>query len=137
MKKKYQYFDHTADLGIEIYGDNLKTLFENAGHAIFETQIIGDIKATREQMIELETETLDDLLIDWCRELLYLFSVHQFIPCDYSIDINDYQLCARVKGEKYDQTRHKIRMEIKNITYHNFKIDFNENEYKATIVFDV
>ncbi len=137
MKKKYQYFDHTADLGIEIFGANLIELFENTGCAIFETQIIGEIKTNQHKTIELKSETLDDLLIDWCRELLYLFSVHHFIPGEYSIDIRENALSARLNGETFDQDRHRIRIEIKNVTYHNFKIDIHENKYKATIVFDV
>lgn len=139
MKKKYQYFDHTADLGIEIFGASLVELFENAGRAIFETQIKGPVVAQHEKSIELESETIDELLIDWCRELLYLFSVHHFIPCDYEIMVTKNKLSARIKGGSFDQARHKVRIEIKNVTYHNFRIDFNENnkEYKATIVFDV
>lgn len=137
MKKKYQYFDHTADLGIEIFGDSVITLFANTAYAIFETQIIGDIKSKQNKLVELKAETLDDLLIDWCRELLYLFSVHHFIPGEYSIAIKNHQLTARIKGELFDKNRHKIRIEIKNVTYHNFKIDVHGNKYKATIVFDV
>jgi len=137
LNKKYQYFDHTADLGIEIYGDDIQDLFINTGLAIFETQIIGDVRSIDEREIELKAVSLEDLLIDWCRELLYLFSVKHFIPCDYAVNIKDLQLSARIKGETFDRTRHRIHSEIKNVTYHNFKIDMNKSRYKATIIFDV
>ncbi|MBN2569706.1 MAG: archease, partial [Deltaproteobacteria bacterium] len=36
MKEKYTVFDHTADLGVEIYGSDEKELFSNAAHALFD-----------------------------------------------------------------------------------------------------
>ncbi len=137
MTERYRYFDHTADLGIEIFGNGVEALFENTGHAIFETQIEGRIKPKAEKRIELEAGTLDDLLIDWCRELLYLFSVHHFIPRDYSIKLENYRLFARIRGDSFAPERHNVRIEIKNVTYHNFRIERQGPQYKATIVFDV
>ena len=36
MVKRYKTFNHTADLGIEVYGDNKRELFTNAGVSLFE-----------------------------------------------------------------------------------------------------
>ena len=35
MKKNYEVWDHTADIGLIVYGEDLKALFENAGEAFF------------------------------------------------------------------------------------------------------
>ena len=32
--KKFEYLDHTADIGIRAYGQDLKDLFENAAEAM-------------------------------------------------------------------------------------------------------
>jgi SHS2 domain-containing protein len=137
MKKPYQYLDHTADLGIEICGQGLEDLFRNVGRAIFETQIIGPILKGKERTIGLTSDTLDDLVIDWCRELLYIFSVKGFIPKEYNLRIKDNSLQARLRGDRFDTKRHRIRIEIKNPTYHDFFLEEKNGRYTTRIIFDV
>jgi SHS2 domain-containing protein len=137
MKKPYRYLDHTADLGIEVWGANIAEMFANVGRAIFETQVSGKLKSNKEKSIVLQCESLEDLFIDWCRELLYNFSVNSFIPSDYQICIEGYSLRAQMRGDLYDPKRHRIRIEIKNPTYHGLKVKKNEEGFRARIIFDV
>ncbi len=137
MKKPYRYLDHTADLGIEISGQGLEDLFRNIGRAIFESQIIGAIRDSIERSIDLTSDSLDDLIIEWCRELLYVFSVEGFIPKKYTLRIKDHSLQAHLRGDEFDTKRHRVRFEIKNPTYHNFSLEEKKGEYKTRIIFDV
>ncbi|MBE0432421.1 archease [candidate division WOR-3 bacterium] len=137
MTKQYRYINHTADLGIEVWGKSIEELFANIARAIFETQIKGDIKTDIEKPITLQAESTEDLFIDWCRELLYYFSVDGFIPRLYEISIKDQSLDAQLRGDRFDPKRHQVKLEIKNPTYHNFSIEKNEENYCAKIIFDV
>lgn len=133
----YSFIDHTADLGFEIIGATMEKLLANAGRALFETQIAGTFIEKKEIAIELTSETAEDLLVDWCRELLYNFSVSAFIPCRYDITIDDLHLKAGVRGDILDRARHRVKIEIKNATYHNLKVEKTSSGYRATIIFDV
>jgi len=135
--KYYQYLDHTADLGIDVWADDLPGLFAHIGEAIFETQIIGKLTARKKKSIALKGESLEDLFVDWCRELLYNFSVDKYIPCKYRIRIADLSLEAHLLGDRYDPERHRVRMEIKNPTYHKLEIEEKEGLIRARIIFDV
>jgi len=137
MKKPYKYINHTADLGIEVYGKTLNELFINIGKAIFETQVSGKIEAKKEITIEIKQESHEDLFIDWCRELLYEFSVHGFIPKKYEISIHNNSLTGHLCGDIFDAKRHKMRLEIKNPTYHDFQLKKIKKYYQAKIIFDV
>lgn len=137
MGKPYRYIEHTADLGIEVVGTTLEDLLINTGTAIFETQITGSIEEKKEITISITAESLEDLLIDWCRELLYNFSVHGFIPREYFVSLNKMRLKARLCGDVFDEKRHKTKLEIKNPTYHNLHIKKTDAGYQATIIFDV
>jgi len=137
MTKPYRYIDHTADLGIEVWGTGLEELFANIGRAIFETQIRGKVRAEKERSIDLQSDSLDELFIDWCRELLYYFSIHGFIPREYRISIKDTSLHGDLRGDSFDPNRHQVKLEIKNPTYHNFSIEKKGNEYSARIILDV
>jgi len=133
----YEYTDHTADLGVEVNGTSLEELFINVGRAIFETQISGEVLLKKKKEIEITSESLEDLFIDWCRELLYNFAVHNFIPKNYEISIENFSLKAKLSGETFNPKRHKVKIEIKNPTYHNLQISKTESNYQATIIFDV
>jgi SHS2 domain-containing protein len=135
--KPYRYLDHTADLGIEVWAKDLGGLFSHIGQAIFETQIIGKIRMEKEKTIVLKGESLEDLFVDWCRELLYNFSVESYIPAQYKIEIENLSLQAHLLGDLYDPNRHRVRMEIKNPTYHNLAIEKKEGIIRARIIFDV
>lgn len=135
--KNYKYIDHTADLGIEVRALTLEALFMNIGIAIFDTQVSGDYLSVKEISISISGESIEELFIDWCRELLYNFSVHDFIPLDYSIKIENLKLTACLKGDSFDAKKHKIKTEIKNVTYHDLKIGKDNDHYTATVIFDV
>jgi SHS2 domain-containing protein len=51
--------------------------------------------------------------------------------------VEDLSLRARLSGDIFDATRHHIRIEIKNPTYHELKIEKNEQGFHARIIFDV
>ena len=133
----YRYLDHTADLGIEITGRTRKQLFINAGRAIFETQVRGPVAAGREIRFALAADSLADLFIEWCRELLYRFAVRGFIPRRYDLELEGLRLRAALKGDIFDPKRHAVKLEIKNPTYHRLKVEKRPDGYRATIVFDV
>ncbi len=137
MQVPYRYLDHTADLGIEVFGSTFEELLINIGKAIFETQIKGDIQEHTSVTFQLEAESQEDLFIDWCRELLYMFSVKQFIPVRYSIELEHLSLQAELHGDIFDPRRHTVRIEIKNPTYHDFQIKKMPDLLSATIIFDV
>lgn len=135
--KDYQYLDHTADLGIEVHGQTLEALFRNIGIAIFETQLSGELKEKEEESIVLSSDSCEELFVDWCRELLYNFSVKGFIPKNYNISITDFSLRAELQGDKLDIKRHTIKTEIKNVTYHDLQIGKLNDHYQARVIFDV
>ena len=137
MVKPYRYLDHTADLGLEVSGKTLAELFANTGRAIFETQISGKVKTDKKKSITLQSESIEDLYLDWCRELLFDFSVESFIPAHYDVSIQDFGLEARLRGDRYDPKRHHVRIEIKNPTYHDLSITKNAGIFRARIIFDV
>ena len=139
---RYKYINHTADLGIKIYGRTRLELFKNAGRAVFETMLILRIRKkagkTMKYQLSLNSESFAELLVDWLREILYYFSVKKVLPRRYRITFQGNQkLKAWIEGVRYKTEDFRIRMEIKNVTYHNLKIRKNARGYTATVIFDV
>ena len=136
---KYRYIDHTSDLGAEIFGKNLEELFANACFAIFDNILdLNLVEEKRKRTIALKSSNLQDLFMDWLRELIFLFSFEYFIVKRVSkFDLKDNTLTAELWGEKFDQSRHQVKIEIKTPTYHMYQIIETKDGYKATVVFDV
>jgi len=136
---RYKYIDHTSDLGVEIYGKDLQELFVNGLFTVFDNILdlnTVEIKETRK--IQLSAQTLDELLIDWFRELLFIFATEYFVAKEVKdIKIQNNKLSAEIAGEIFDTKRHRIKIEIKIPTYHMFKIQKTDNGYTATVIFDV
>lgn len=133
----YRYLDHTADLGLEITAPSLPELFRDTGRAIFETQVAGPVAADQDLALELSADSPEDLLLDWCRELLYNFSARGFVPQIYDLTIAGLTLKARIKGGIFDPKRNRVKLEIKNPTYHKLKVEKLAGAYRATLVLDV
>ncbi len=92
-KAGFNIFEHTADIGINIYGPEINDVFEYAAQGMFSI-IFHDsppkIEPKGEYQIKLQASDLDQLLVEWLNELLYVFSTEHIIFSNYklSIDIN-------------------------------------------------
>jgi SHS2 domain-containing protein len=137
----YKFFDHTADIGVEVTGRTRKELFLNTAKALFDVMI--EIKAGREsakqqKKITVEGADASDLLINFLRELLYLFNGEQFIivGCEI-IKFTNNELQARLAGESFDKKKHLIKTEIKAVTYSGAQVVRIKNGWRARVIFDV
>ena len=137
--KRFEVLDHTADIGLIIYGNDLRALFEHAGEGFF--HLITDLKKVRpriERRVELERECLERLLVDWLGELLYLHEVDHLLFREFNIEtVGEQGLKAVVKGEPFQEGIHSIKTEIKAVTYHQIQIKEREGGWKAQVIFDL
>jgi len=143
---KYEFFDHTADIGVHIYGATLPELFSNAAQAMYE--VMGSFQKAgvpakgeerRAKSVKLEASTLEDLLHDWLTELLYDFATHQVLYDRLDItEATPQRVVATVTGGVVDFARSEPREEIKAVTYHKLRVEQNaKDRWQATIIFDV
>ncbi len=139
MEKNYEIFDHTADVGIIVRGRTLEEMFEKAAYAMFDIMIYAEkIEPIRKVKVSISASTLEDLLVDWLSELLYVFSTELFVMGKFNVNIQkdkEFSLKAICWGEPYNREKHGIKTEIKAVTYHQLKID--EKEGYITILFDI
>jgi SHS2 domain-containing protein len=136
---RYRYLDHTSDLGVEIYGKDLKELFANGLYVLFDNLTdIEKVEEREERELKITAEDLDSLFMDWLRELLFLFATEYFVGKRVKeIEIIENSLSARITGEQFDPKRHPLKIEIKTPTYYLFEVKKEESGYRATVIFDV
>jgi len=137
--RRYNQIQHTADLAAEIYGRNLPELFENAAFAMFDMMAdLDGLKAEESVRIKAEGPDQEGLLISWLNELLYTAYIKRIIFTEFRIlSLEENNLTAEAKGQKFKEGTNLIKSEIKAATYHDVKIEKTGSGYEVTIVFDV
>lgn len=137
--RHFEILDHTADIGLIIYGKDLETLFKNAGEAFF--SLITDIKKVRpreERLIELPPAPLERLMVEWLNELLYLHEVETLLFNRFDIQsVGGEGLRAVVKGEFFQEEIHEIKTVVKAVTYHQIEVKQRDGEWKARVILDL
>ena len=135
----YEFIDHTADIGIKIWAKSLSGVFEEAARALFD--IITDISQVRpkkRKTIKLKRPSLDELLVEWLTELLYLHEVENMLFCKFKINsLDNNNLVADIFGEEFKEKKHIIKTEIKAVTYHKLTLLKEDNSWKAMIILDL
>lgn len=136
---RYRLFDHTSDLGVEIFGRDLPELFANAAYAVFDN--ITDMRkvaGSEKRVAKVEGENVDELLLNWLRELLFLFATEFYLTREVAvITMDEKRIEAVLRGERFDSARHRIKIEIKTPTYHQFSLKKTGEGWTARIIFDV
>ncbi|MBI3099660.1 MAG: archease [Planctomycetes bacterium] len=138
-RTRYEPLDHTADLGLRIYGDTLDALFANAGYALFDN--LCDLSTVREQEtteVFVSAPAADELLHRWLSELLQTYSIKHYLFTRFEVlAASDTELRARLHGEAYDESRHGALGEIKAVTYHELSVTMKDDGWEAQVIFDV
>ena len=121
----YRYLEHTADVGIEAWGPDLRVAFEEAALALAALMVDpGTVNETEEWRIGLDGDDAGDLLVRWLSELIALVDTDACVFRRFAIDaLGERHLEARAWGEPIDPSRHHLRTAVKAATYHALAVD--------------
>jgi SHS2 domain-containing protein len=137
--KRYELLDHTADVGIIAFGKTLPEAFGNAAYAMFDILTYAEeIKEEQSFDVQVTASDIEDLLVTWLDELLFRYETERLLFKRFTIkSLSDTSLNAIIFGEKVDHKRHEIKAEIKNVTYHQLKVEKTDNGWKLQVIFDL
>jgi SHS2 domain-containing protein len=138
-RRNYKLFNHTADLGIEVFGATQADLFRHAAVALFEVMVdAADVQVTQDREIVIEGADQADLFVNFLREILYLFNGEGLVLTACRIErIDERRLCATIRCCRYDARMHRVKTEIKAVTYHQAAVVQTATGWQGRIVFDV
>ncbi len=135
----FRILEHPADLGIEGSGSTLAKAYE--GCALGLVSIFVDPSSVRtlaERRITLTALDPDQLLVKWLEEVLYLYDGDGFIVRKPTItNLTDTHLEASLRGESFDARRHRSRLDVKAITYHQLLLAKKAKTFTARVYVDI
>ena len=141
--KPFELIEHTADVGIKAHGSILTELFENAARGMFSVITRGGANPQGSQVeknIEINKDAgeLEDMLVSWLSELLYIFNREKICFNSFKITgLNNNSLKAAATGVNIDLYQSDLYTEIKAVTYSGLKIKKASGGYEVEIIFDV
>ena len=128
----YKELEHTADILIEVTGDSLENLFEEAGKALFDILGKSGTKSVDQTVIQTHASNPEQLLVKWLEELLAEHEISGNLFNKFRVKIQGNQLEAQVFGGPG-----KVETSIKAVTFHRLKIWEESGKWKARILFDI
>lgn len=139
IKRPYQLIDHTADFGIHVYGSDSKDLFANAAWALFDIITeIDQLAGLDSCHIEISGDDWSDLMVNWLREILYLWNgKERLVKKVWIQSLSETELAATAEFDPFNPHRHIIKTEIKAVTYHQIQVKSGPLGWEARIIFDI
>ncbi|PIQ85750.1 MAG: archease [Candidatus Omnitrophica bacterium CG11_big_fil_rev_8_21_14_0_20_45_26] len=138
-RRGFKAFDHTADLGFEVWGDTFESIFEEAASALF--SVITDldqIEANESRVIELRSTSGEELFLSWLKELLFLFEKERIVFSKFKIEALTFEaLKAVIGGEKLTSTKHPLGREVKAVTDHQLLFRKTKKGFLARFIIDI
>ncbi len=137
--KDYEFFDHTADIGIRAEAPTLPALFMAMARGL--TELIAEdsaLQPRQQRTIELEAADVSGLLLVWLKELLFWFSTERFLPVEYPLrEVTTTHLQGVVRGDTFSPARDVQGREVKAITRHGLNVEQRNGVWHAEVIVDI
>ena len=130
---RWQEIEHTADLALHLWADDLSDLFTTAARGMFSLFVVAGETQPETKTLTLRSFDVETLLIDWLNELLYLLETEDLAYTAFEF--------THLTRKKLEATLHggPVREYIgyvKAATFHDLRVVATPEGYETEIVFD-
>jgi SHS2 domain-containing protein len=143
VDRRFEQFEHGADVGVRGFGATPAEAFEGAAAALF-TLLCADlsrVRPARAERIEAESGTLDELLVAFLNELISLSDARRLVFGRVSVSIEEaggrFRLDAVAEGEPFDPERHEFTVVPKGASFTALRVATEDGVWLAQCVVDV
>ena len=138
-QKKYRIFSRSSDLAVKVFGKSQADLFANSAFALFDVLTeVDKVEVNDHLTLEVEGADRDDLMVNWMRELLYLYQRSGYLLKEFVVrEVKDNYIRGEVSGEKFDPDRHEIQREIRAVVSHQSRMEKTGDQWTAQVVLEL
>ena len=139
MEPSYEFFDHTADMGIRARAATMTELLIPAAEGLYAA--IGELVAGGDEspaQFKFQGDDPSVFIRDFLTELLILFERDKRrLVAVVDAAFTESRLTVRAKTAPVDLERSAFHREVKAITYHELNIRTIVGGYEATFIVDI
>jgi SHS2 domain-containing protein len=139
----FEFFEHTADLGLRVCADSLEDLFRSAAEGLFEAIVSnpGAVRDAESETVALQGDDPAELLVAWLNELIFRAETRHRLYTRFVVRLDQagQRLQAEIGGEPIDRDRHILDHEVKAVTHHGRTLRREENDagWFAELILDI
>jgi SHS2 domain-containing protein len=134
-------FEHTADVGLRVTGDDLDDLFRTAAEGMIDYIVVNRdaVRPAEAEGLALRADAPAELLADWLGEVLFrVETTHRlFSRFDVRVADDGRSLTATIAGEPIDRDRHVLDHEVKAVTRHGLELRREGDGWLAELILDI
>jgi SHS2 domain-containing protein len=138
MRARHRLLPHTADLCVEVRGDDLPSLLAAAVDALF--SLLTDRRRVRPKMrkvLPVPPAPPDEQVYLLLRQALLLVSSERFLVRSAGATMEAGTVKVTLAGEAADPSRHEVYREIKAVTRHALSVRQGAGGWTARFIVDV
>lgn len=135
----YGTFDHTGDLGLEVWAESPERLYALAAVGLM-AQIAeaGDDSVEVRADLELEGDEPSDLLIHWLNTVLLKSTLERALWNRASVrSLGPRALSATLEGPRLDPGRHVLLREVKAVSFHDLNLELEPGRCRCRLILDI
>lgn len=138
MKKGWEHYAHTADMGIRGFGSTAEEAFASAALAMVAVSVEPE-KIEQKQKVDVtcHENDIELLFIEWLNSILYEMATRKMLFSRFEVAIDGDKLTGRAWGEKLDLKRHQPSVEIKGTSYSDLKVEEKDGKWTAQCIIDI
>jgi len=138
-KPSFEILEHTADVGLKIYGGSLPELFANAARGLVSLALEPEPVQPKQRLsLRAQGESYEELLVGWLSEILYFLDTEGWVFCDFSVErLEAGSIEAEGVGERRDPAHRSRAVAVKAVTYHQVSVRETAEGWEAVVYFDI
>jgi len=135
----FEILEHTADIGLRAWGATLQEAFENAATALSAIVVeLDDIEPRIAYPIAASGDDDQSLLVNWLNEALYYLDARRIVLRRFRIEhFGDGRVAGQAWGEPRDPVKHRPKVIVKGVTYHQLKIEQRPDGWQVQVFLDI
>ena len=135
----YEVLEHTADVGLKVYGRTLPDLFANAARGLVSLALEPQSVEAKDRLaLSARGSDLEELLVAWLSEILYFLDTEGWVFCDFSVErLEAGSIEAEGVGERRDPAHRSRAVAVKAVTYHQVSVRETAEGWEAVVYFDI
>src|SRR5262245_11799953 len=130
-------FEHTADVGLRIWGTDLDDVFRTAAEGLMGYVVVnrGDVQAEGPELVAVQADSPEDLLVAWLNELVFRVETRHRLYARFDVHVSDEgrHLEGLIAGEPIDRARHVLDHEVKAVTHHGTRLVRDDGGWLAEV----
>ena len=139
MEEGFRTFDHTGDLGLEVWAATRERLYGLAAEALM-AQVIETNQASQQcgVTLDLDGDDPEDLLVHWLNSALLHADLEQAVWTTAEIELpSPTRLRGTLLGPRRDPARQRFLREIKAVSHHFLALELTPPACRCRLILDI